>query len=226
MPVTMRHAYAKGNIYARPKPSFWAWLAGKLLGYLEQARIGTVWGAFDGHCIMGDDCFLGPNAWCTNLGACEDITLGDRVYLRGLLRCGGRGGRIEIGDEVYIGDDTIISSESSVTIGGLTLISHGVQIFDTIGHPVDPDERVRDWRIVMGTEPGPRPAVSSAPIVIGPRVWIGFNATIMRGVTIGEGAVVAAGSVVVSDVAPFTVVAGNPARVVKNVPGQSEHCHE
>ncbi|UZP66160.1 acyltransferase [Desulfovibrio mangrovi] len=226
MPVNKRHAYAKGNIYARPKPSLLARLAGKLLGYLEQARIGEVWGAFDGKCVMGRDCFLGPNAWCTNLGAREDITLGDRVYLRGLLRCGGRGGRIEIGDEVYVGDDTIISSESSVTIGSLTLISHGVQIFDTIGHPVDPDERVRDWRIVMGTESGPRPGASSAPIVIGPRVWIGFNSTIMRGVTIGEGAIVAAGSVVVNDVAPFTIVAGNPAKMVKAVPGKNGYDHE
>lgn len=226
MPVNKRHAYAKGNIHGRPKPTFLARLAGKLLGYLEQARINEVWEAFDGRCVMGTDCFFGPNAWCTNLGAREDIRLGNRVYLRGLLRCGGRGGRIEIGDEVYIGDDTIISSESSVTIGGLTLVSHGVQIFDTIGHPTDPDERVRDWRVVMGTEPGPRPGASSAPIVIGPRAWIGFNATIMRGVTIGEGAIVAAGSVVVNDVPPRTIVAGNPADIVKSIPGKNGHGHE
>ncbi|GFM32547.1 acyltransferase [Desulfovibrio subterraneus] len=226
MPVNRSHAYAKGNIYGRPKPSFVSRLAGKLLRYIENARIAETWDAFDGRCVMGNDCFLGPNAWCTNLGRREDITLGNRVYLRGLLRCGGRGGHIEIGDEVYIGDDTIISSESRVTIGSLTLISHGVQIFDTIGHPVDPDERARDWRVVMGTDPGPRPAVSSAPIVIGPRVWVGFNSTIMRGVTVGEGAIVAAGSVVVNDVAPFTIVAGNPAKMVKAIPGRNGEEHE
>lgn len=227
MPVNKRHAYAKGNIYGQPKPAtllerLTGWLAGRLLGSLEQARLREVWSAFAGHCVMGKDCFLGPNAWCANRGAPEDVTLGNRVYLRGLLRCGGRGGRITIGDEVYVGDDTIISSESSVTIGRLTLISHGVQIFDTIGHPLDPDERAKDWRIVMGTEPGPRPAVSSEPINIGERVWIGFNSIIMRGVRIGEGAIVAAGSVVVKDVAAYTIVAGNPATMVKTVPGRSE----
>jgi acetyltransferase-like isoleucine patch superfamily enzyme len=182
-----------------------------------------VWRVFDANCVLGSDCFLGPNAWCTNMGAKDDIQLGTRVYLRGLLRCGGRGGCIKIGDEVYIGDDTIISSESLVVIGSQTLISHGVHIFDTVGHPLDPQERVKDWRIVMGVEPGPRPKAPSEPVLIGERVWIGFGAAIMRGVTIGEGSVVAAGSVVVSDVAPFTVVAGNPAKQVKALPGFKEY---
>ena len=54
------------------------------------------------------------------------------------------------------------------------------------------------------------------PIVIGDRVWIGMNATVLGGVTIGEGAVVAAGSVVTKDVPPFTVVGGVPARPIKD----------
>ena len=52
-------------------------------------------------------------------------------------------------------------------------------------------------------------------IVIGDRVWIAYRAIILPGVTIGEGAVVGAGSVVTQDVDPYTIVAGNPARVVK-----------
>jgi acetyltransferase-like isoleucine patch superfamily enzyme len=57
--------------------------------------------------------------------------------------------------------------------------------------------------------------VAHARIVIGNKAWIGFNSIIMKGVNVGEGAVVAAGSVVVKDVAPFTVVGGNPAQFIK-----------
>jgi acetyltransferase-like isoleucine patch superfamily enzyme len=194
------------------------WLAAKIRDWLDRARTEDVWDAFAKGCRMGEQCFLGPNAWCTNLGDWDDIRLGDRVYVRGLLRCGGRGGKITIGDEVYIGDETIISSESSVSIGSLTLVSHGVHIFDTVGHPLDAAERERDWKVVMGTQPGPRPDVPSASVAIGERVWIGFNATIMRGVSVGDGAVIAAGSIVLEDVEPYTMVAGVPARKIKELP--------
>ena len=59
--------------------------------------------------------------------------------------------------------------------------------------------------------------VKSAPIVIQDKCWIGFNTIILKGVTIGEGAIVAAGSLVTKDVAPYTLVAGNPAKFVKDL---------
>ncbi len=61
----------------------------------------------------------------------------------------------------------------------------------------------------------PRPKLTTAPVIIADNVWIGMNATILKGVTIGENSVVAAGSVVTKSVAANTVVAGNPAIVVK-----------
>ena len=59
--------------------------------------------------------------------------------------------------------------------------------------------------------------VSSAPILIKNNVWIGMNVIILKGVTIGEGAIVAAGSVVTKDVPDWTLVGGNPAKIIKNL---------
>ncbi|MBY5377327.1 hypothetical protein HFN07_28555 [Rhizobium leguminosarum] len=70
---------------------------------------------------------------------------------------------------------------------------------------------IRDWdgHTIVG-----RP--DKAPIRIGNHVWIGMRAVILKGVTIGDGAVVAAGAIVTKDVPPGAVVAGNPAKVVKD----------
>ncbi|MGZ4106010.1 MAG: DapH/DapD/GlmU-related protein, partial [Tumebacillaceae bacterium] len=58
-------------------------------------------------------------------------------------------------------------------------------------------------------------AVNTKKITIGNNVWIGCRVMILKGVTIGDGAVIAAGSVITKDVPPYTVVGGNPARVLK-----------
>lgn len=57
----------------------------------------------------------------------------------------------------------------------------------------------------------------SKPVHIGKRAWIGAGATILPGVTIGDNAVVGAGSVVTKDVEPDTIVAGNPARLIRRI---------
>jgi acetyltransferase-like isoleucine patch superfamily enzyme len=58
-------------------------------------------------------------------------------------------------------------------------------------------------------------AKSKGPIILGDDVWLGENVLVLSGVNIGKGAVVAAGSVVVKDVPPYTIVGGNPAKVIK-----------
>lgn len=73
--------------------------------------------------------------------------------------------------------------------------------------------------LTLGHDPrSPDFADRGGPVTIGAHVWIGFRAIVLPGVTIGDGAVVAAGAVVSRDVAPFTIVAGNPACPIGNRP--------
>ena len=60
--------------------------------------------------------------------------------------------------------------------------------------------------------------VKISPVRINDRAWLGFNSIILKGVTIGEGAIIGAGSVVTKDVPAYTIVAGNPARIIQEIP--------
>lgn len=96
------------------------------------------------------------------------------------------------------------------------IISWGVTIVDHNSHAINWQKRaedVADWR----QKEKKWTDVAIAPVRLKSRCWIGFNASILKGVTVGEGAIVGAGSVVSKDVAPFTVVAGNPARVIRSL---------
>lgn len=146
------------------------------------------------------------------------IQVGACSHLRGELLTYWNGGRIEIGSHCYIGEGSRIWSQASVRIGNDVLISHLVDIHDSDGHPIDAGERVRDSRYLLEGKGYLTPTkTQSAPVVIGDRVWIGFKASILKGVSIGEGAIVAAGAVVTKDVPPYTVVAGNPAVPVREL---------
>lgn len=145
------------------------------------------------------------------------------VFERGL-------GSINIGNNTSIGSGTkiICSQDMGIKIGSNVMVSWDCTIIDTNAHSLNPDIRrndAKDWKV--GIDQGQVgvykdwSSVVSKAIEIQDDVWVGFGSTILKGVTIGKGAVVAANSVVTSDVAPYTVVAGNPAKFVKLVPKDS-----
>lgn len=103
---------------------------------------------------------------------------------------------VNIGLGTYLNRRTEITCKRSVTIGERCAISWDVLITDTDYHQLGEGEH-------------------TAPVRIGDRVWIGAKAMILKGVTVGDGAVIAAGSVVTKDVPGGALVAGNPARVVR-----------
>ena len=131
----------------------------------------------------------------------------------------GKNGRCTIGDFTLV-NGALIMAEDRIDIGSHCLISWNVGIADSDFHPLEPAQRLIDAQALAPffKDRPPRPKLKTAPVIISDNVWIGMNATILKGVTIGENSVVAAGSVVTKSVPPNTVVAGNPAVAVKTFP--------
>ena len=132
-------------------------------------------------------------------------------------------GRVTLGNYVLLNGARIIC-DAEIEIGDYTLISWNVVLMDTYRLPFDPIERQRQLERVSERLPRHIDAeVLARPIRIGRNVWIGFDACVLPGVTIGEGAIVGARSVVTQDVPPYSVVAGNPARLIKYLEMQDKN---
>ncbi|HTA12912.1 MAG TPA: acyltransferase [Solirubrobacteraceae bacterium] len=133
-----------------------------------------------------------------------ELRQGARLRIDGRVRLGdgakllvGPGACVRIGDDTHFDGDSRVISAVEVSIGNGCAIAWEVLIMDTDFHRIDG-----------------RPS-GDAAVSIGDRVWIGVGAKILKGVTVGDGAIVAAGSIVTRDVPAATLVAGNPARVIR-----------
>jgi acetyltransferase-like isoleucine patch superfamily enzyme len=135
-----------------------------------------------------------------------EILIGD-VQFQGPLRLQvGKGGHIEIGDYTSINYGVEIHSKKRVVIGRYCLIGWNVTITDTDYHGI-------------GYNPP-----KDIPTTLEEGVWVGCNSIILKGITVGRGAVVSTGSVVNKNVPPFTIVGGNPAKVLKEIePFEGKH---
>jgi acetyltransferase-like isoleucine patch superfamily enzyme len=142
------------------------------------------------------------------------LKVGSHVTLWRTSLAAEEGGMIEIGDYSYIANASLVSSKK-ITIGSRVFIAGGVTVVDSDFHPIDPLKRLLD---IIALSPlgdrSNRPPVDAAEVIIEDDVWIGVNATILKGITIGKGAVVEAGSLVVNNVLPGQRVSGNPARPI------------
>lgn len=146
---------------------------------------------------------------------CE-LTIGKNSIIDSTIVFDKENARLEVGDRTFIGASTIICA-NDIKIGDDVLISWGCTIVDHNSHAIGFKKRsedVLDWMQSKKNWSG----VTSAPIVVENKAWLGFNVIVLKGVTVCEGAVVAAGSVVTKDVPPYTVVGGNPARIIKVIP--------
>jgi acetyltransferase-like isoleucine patch superfamily enzyme len=143
---------------------------------------------------VGPQCRV-DRAWGVAIGARS--TLEPRVWLK-LVE---DEARLDIGEYTFLGIGTELDIADHIVIGNHVLIAPGCFITDH-SHGL-----ARELRIDQ------QPS-KPMPVRIGDDVWIGTKSCILRGVTIGDGAVVGAGSIVRQDVAPYTIVAGAPARPI------------
>lgn len=126
------------------------------------------------------------------------------VFQRVTIKALAAGAQIKIGDNVGMSGNSIACA-LKVTIGNHVLIGSGAVITDNDAHPINYWER----HISAKTK--------CAEVVVEDHVFIGARAIILKGVTLGIGSVVGAGAVVSKDVAAFTIVGGNPAKVVGHI---------
>lgn len=127
-------------------------------------------------------------AWdkCGDISFTPEITIGSDCHI-------GAFNHITCVDKIVIGDGFVSGKWVTITDN-----SHGDTDSETLQMPVSK-----------------RQIVSKDPVIIGKNVWIGDKATILPGVTIGNGVVIGANSVVTKDVPPYSIVGGNPARILK-----------
>jgi acetyltransferase-like isoleucine patch superfamily enzyme len=148
----------------------------------------------------------------------DQITIGDYCHIMGEVLVVGDTARCSIGSHCSLGRDSRIWTQTSITIGNYVLIAHMVDIHDNNSHSLDwRDRRMDATNVFVEGKPLDVSKVDAAPIVIEDDVWIGAKSTILKGVRIGRGAVIAAASVVTKDVPAFTLVGGNPARILRKL---------
>lgn len=143
------------------------------------------------------------------------LIIGEGAIFEGHISADRNGCLVSIGANSFVGGSRLVCAER-IEIGDDVLVSWGCTIVDHHSHALAWSGRkndVREWYAGRKSWEG----VKIAPVIIRDRAWIGFNAIILAGVTIGEGAVVGGGSVVTRDVPPMTIVAGNPARPVREI---------
>lgn len=146
------------------------------------------------------------------------IRIGPNSHILGQLLLFAHGGEIEVGQDCFIGEDSKIWSAEKVTIGNRVLISHGVNIFDSLTHPINATKRHQQFLEIISSGHPESIDLDEAEVMINDDVWIGAMSIILKGVTIGEGAIIGAGSVVTKDVDAWSIVAGNPAKLIRKIP--------
>jgi acetyltransferase-like isoleucine patch superfamily enzyme len=142
----------------------------------------------------------------------KNVELGRSVHI-GLWSILAASTRLTVGDEVYIGKNCTIEVDGS--IGNGVLIANNVGLLGRRDHDYTcVGKLVRNAPWIGDTDFDP--AIKEKRLVVEDDVWIGFGAIVLSGITVGKGSVVAAGSIVTRDVAPYSIVAGNPARRVSD----------
>lgn len=145
------------------------------------------------------------------------LIIGQHCTMDGVHFALGEQGRVTIGDYCYF-SNAILLCEQELRIGNYAMIGWNATIADSDFHPLSPAARIADAIACspLGKD-RPRPAICTKPVIIEDDVWIGPNATILKGVRIGAGAWIEPGALVTRSVPPRARVMGNPAQIIENL---------
>lgn len=144
------------------------------------------------------------------------VTIGVHSMINGKIIFECEDASVQVGDNTFIGGSKLICSKK-ITIGNDVLIAWGCTIVDHNSHAIKFSLRkndVSEW--MSGRKEWTH--VDQKEVMICDKSWIGFDSIILKGVTVGEGSIVGAGSVVTKDVPPWTIVGGNPAKTIREIP--------
>lgn len=167
-------------------------------------------GSHDGIFMLGKGVEIN-NPQCLHLG--RKVGIGDYAFFLPVIMNNGHSCNpsIVIGEETWIGKRCSIAAINKVEIGKHVLFAGQVHItdhshgYEDITHPINH-----------------QPLITKGPVIIEDDCWLGFSCEILSGVHIGKHSIVAARAVVTKDVPPYTIVAGNPARIVKQYNFETE----
>ena len=225
VPRAVRWLYRRVNNFSVPaprlvvKPMLWGYLVLRFLVFFFR-RVFIAEPLFKAYCKrygrnLRTDIYV---HWVMGKG---DIILGDNVLVDG--KCSFSFAHrfvdrpvLEIGDGTGIGHNCSFTVAKRITIGRNCGLASGCWILDSSGHSVGAAERIADAKTHTWKPPS---ADDVHEVVIGDNVWIGGHCSIFPGVTIGEGSIISAGSVVRIPVPPYSLVAGNPGKIICKVPG-------
>jgi acetyltransferase-like isoleucine patch superfamily enzyme len=143
------------------------------------------------------------------------LVIGSHCTMDGVHFALGTKAYVEIGDYCYFTNATLLC-EQEIRLGSYVVIGWNASIADTDFHPIEPAERIADAIACSPlAESRERPEIPRAPVIVEDNVWIGPNATILKGVRIGKGAFIEPGSLVTQDVPEGARILGNPAEIVE-----------
>ena len=146
------------------------------------------------------------------------VNIGEGCHFMGLIATETSYSNVSIGNNVHIGNGTVIDCVGSIIIEDDVLISYGCVINDSDNHSIRFSLRKYDNADWMNNQNHNWEITPQKSVKISRGAWIGTKVIILKGVIVGEGAIVGAGSVVTKNVPPWTIVAGNPARIIREIP--------
>ncbi|MBD2260787.1 acyltransferase [Pseudanabaena sp. FACHB-2040] len=142
------------------------------------------------------------------------LTVGEQSQVLASIIFDKENASISIGHRSFV--NGVLIAAQSIDVGNDVLISWNVTVVDHDSHSIVFSQRSQDAVDWLTSKKDWTP-VKIAPVKICDKAWVGFNSIILKGITIGEGAVIGAGSVVTKDIPAWTVAAGNPARVIREM---------